>query len=102
MSSRHSVPSSMEGVIIHCGWDNPLMTFFGIVQWSDQVGDADPVLLWVGGNARECQTVDDLARQMRPYAMLSLELIGQLRVDRATDADRGPTHLQRRGWTNFR
>ncbi len=52
----------MSGVIVECGLDNPLMTFFGIAQKTEPVDDLEPMLLWVGASPRECLTADDLAR----------------------------------------
>jgi hypothetical protein len=102
MSSRRSIPARTPDLTVVVGWDNPLSTFFAQV---DRVQDADdpsePVLLWIGSQLGEVTQAEQLADPLAPYAELTPELIELLRADRATDADRGPSLLQRAARARF-
>lgn len=96
--SRHEIPARDQTLSVVAGWDNPLQTFFAQVarpERADDEDEDDPMLLWVGTEPREVITVEDLARHLAPFAELTAEAVEQLRADRAADADRGPTPLQR-------
>ncbi len=54
-------------------------------------------MLWLGGRHREVLCPEDMLGLLAPYADLTATHIEQLRADRAGDADRGPTALQRLG-----
>lgn len=96
MSSRRHIPGIRDDYEVVVGWDNPLMTFFARVEGrrgpSDRQGRE---LMWVGTNRSEILTVERLSEVLRPYATLSPAMLDELRRDRAKDADRGPTALQR-------
>lgn len=95
--SRHEIPAKHPGFTVAVGWDNPLTTFFAqVVDESADDGD-DPVVLWLGGSNREVLRPEDLVAPLAPYADLTAAHLDQLRADRAADADRGPTDLQRLG-----
>jgi hypothetical protein len=96
MSSRRSIPARTPDLTVVVGWDNPLSTFFAQVERiQDDGGPRDPVLLWIGGQTGEVAQAEQLAGPLAPYAELTSELIERLRADRAADADRGPSVLQR-------
>ena len=96
MSSRRSIPAHAPDLTVFVGWDNALATFFAQVE---RVQDADDpresVLLWIGSQPGEATRAEQLADPLTPYAELTPELVEQLRADRAADADRGPSVLQR-------
>ncbi len=93
MSSRHAIDPKQPGLTVVVGWDNPLMTFFAQVT-RNRVKNGAPVL-WIGGSPRECQDPQGLRAPLAPYAHLTDAQLAQLRADRAADADRGPSALQR-------
>ena len=95
--SRHDIPAKRPGLAVVVGRDNPMSTFFAQVEDEAAGEDDDPVVLWLGGRHREVLRPEDLAAPLAPYADLSAAHIEQLRSDRAGDADRGPTALQRLG-----
>lgn len=95
--SRHELPAKRPGFIVVVGWDNPMMTYFAQVEDETAGEDDDPVVLWLGGSHREVLRPEDLVAQLAPYADVTTEHLDQLRTDRAGDADRGPTALQRLG-----
>jgi len=96
MSSRRSIPARALDLTVVVGWDNPLATFFAQVERIQADDDPrDPILLWIGSQPGEVAQADQLADPLAPYAELTPELIEQLRADRAADADRGPSVLQR-------
>ena len=96
MSSRRSIPARAPGLTVVVGWDNPLSTFFAQVERIQNDDDPrDPILLWIGGESGEVAQAEELAGPLAPYAELTAELVEQLRADRAADADRGPSVLQR-------
>lgn len=95
MSSRRSIPALETDLSVVVGWDNPMTTFFAYVRReSAEEEDAAP-LLWIGTQAKACLRAEDLVAPLAPYATLTGELVAQLRADRAQDADRGPSTLQR-------
>jgi hypothetical protein len=84
------------------GWDNPLSTFFAQVERIQDADDPrDPILLWIGSLLGEVTRAEQLADPLAPYAELTPELIERLRADRAADADRGPSVLQRAARARF-
>jgi hypothetical protein len=96
MSSRRSIPARAPGLTVVVGWDNPLSTFFAQVERAQDDDDPrDPILLWIGGGFGEVAQAEHLAGPLAPYAELTSEIVEQLRADRAADADRGPSALQR-------
>lgn len=73
-----------------------MSTFFAqVTRIQDDEDDRDPVVLWLGGVSGEVRRAEDLVGPLRPFAELTTEHIAQLRADRAAQADRGPTELQR-------
>lgn len=96
MSSRRHVPGTRDDYEVLVGWDNPLITFFARVEGKRDPSDRQRrELMWVGTDRSEILTVERLSEVLRPYAMLSPAMLDDLRRDRAKDADRGPTALQR-------
>jgi hypothetical protein len=96
MSSRRSIPARAPDLTVVVGWDNPLSTFFAQVERVQDDNDPrDPILLWIGRGLGEVTQAEQLAGPLAPYAELTSELVKQLRADRAADADRGPSVLQR-------
>ena len=96
MSSRRSIPARTPDLTVVVGWDNPLLTFFVQVERiQDDDDPRDPILLWIGSELGEVAQAEQIAGPLAPYAVLTPDLIEQLRADRAADADRGPSILQR-------
>jgi len=96
MSSRRSIPARTPDLTVIVGWDNPLSTFFAQVERiQDDLDPRDPILLWIGSEFGEVAQAEQLAAPLAPYAELTSELVERLRADRAADADRGPSVLQR-------
>ena len=102
MSSRRSIPARAADLTVVVGWDNPLSTFFAQVERNQDDDDPrDPILLWIGSELGEVAQAEQLAGPLAPYAALTPGLIEQLRADRAADADRGPSILQRAAHAAF-
>jgi hypothetical protein len=96
MSSRRHIQPNLCGLTVVVGWDNPLSTFFAEVNRVQDKDDArDPVLLWIGTSEGEVPLAEELVTPLAPFAELTPEAVEQLRTDRAADANRPPTHLQR-------
>lgn len=96
MSSRRIIPARRPGLTVAVGWDNPLGTFFAQVDRIQADDDSrEPTLLWIGSGPGEILRAEDLTKPLAPYAALTAEHVQQLRADRAADADRAPTALQR-------
>jgi len=96
MSSRFSLPAHLAGIEVSVGWDNPLGTFFAQVLRIQELDDPrDPVILWIGTEPREIRTPEKLIPVLAPYAEVTEKDLIRLRSDQASDADRGPTALQR-------
>jgi hypothetical protein len=96
MSSCKSIPARTSHLTVVVGWDNPLTTFFAHVERVQDDNDPrDPILLWIGSELGEVAQAKRLADPLAPYAELTPPLVEQLRADRAADADRGPSVLQR-------
>jgi len=94
--SRREIPCRKPGFTVVVGWDNPMSTFFAqVTRIQDAEDDSDPVVLWLGGFSGEVRRAEDLVQPLRPFADLTAEHIAQLRANRAAQADRGPTALQR-------
>lgn len=91
MSSRRENIPCRPGFAVVVGWDNPLMTFFAQVRRTR----GDKLVLWIGTSTGEFLKAEDLVVPLAPYTDLDAPLLAQLRADRAADADRGPTQLQR-------
>jgi hypothetical protein len=83
--SRHTIPAKNPDHEIDVGWDQPMNTYFAQVLKNviDQEGDDDVVILWIGGDFDECQSVEALAHRLEPYATLDYEMARTLRMDRA-------------------
>ena len=93
---RREIPCRRPGFTIVVGWDNPMSTFFAqVTRIQDAEDDSDPVVLRLGGFSGEVARAEDLAEPLRPFAGLTAEHMAPLRADRAAQADRGPTELQR-------
>ena len=102
MSSRRSIPARTSHLTVVVGWDNPLTTFFAHVERIQDDDDRrDPILLWIGSEVGEVAQAEQLAGPLASYAELTSELVEQLRADRAADADRGPSVLQRTARSMF-
>lgn len=101
--SRHSLPGHSPGLTIVVGWDQPLTTFFAQVTREDAAGDDvnDPVVLWLGGSPNEIEQPEDMSGPLAPYAILTEDVIASLNADRAANAGRGPTALQREMLARF-
>ena len=96
MSSRRSIPARTPDLTVVVGWDNPLSTFFAqIERIQDDDDPRNPILPWIGSEVGEVAQAEELAGPLASYAELTSELVEQLRADRAADADRGPSDLQR-------
>jgi hypothetical protein len=90
------MPARKPGLTVVVGWDNPLGTFFAQVQrQQDDDEPRDPILLWIGTALGEIPRPADLVGPLAPYAELTDSHLAQLRAERAADADRGPSPLQR-------
>ena len=102
MSSRRSILAHAPDLTVVVGWDNPLSTFFAQVERNQDDDDPrDPILLWIGSELGEVAQAEQLAGPLAPYAVLTPDLIEQLRADRAADADCGPSILQRSAHAAF-
>ncbi len=96
MSSRNTIPPRQSGLTVVVGWDNPLRTFFAQVdRQQDDDDPRDPTLLWVGCAPGEILRAEALVQPLAPYAELTDAHLAKLRADRAADADRAPSPLQR-------
>jgi len=96
MSSRNTIPARRPGLTVVVGWDNPLGTFFAQVdRQQDDDDPRDPTLLWVGCIPGEILRTEDLVQPLAPYVELTEAHLATLRTDRAADADRAPSPLQR-------
>ena len=95
MSSRRSIPALETDLSVVVGWDNPMTTFFAYVRRESDEEEFLPPVLWLGTQAKAFLRAEDLVEPLAPYATLTDELVAQLRADRAHDADRGPSRLQR-------
>jgi len=96
MSTRRSILACTPDLTVVVGWDNPLSMFFAQVERiQDDDDPRDPILLWIGSQTGGVAQAEQLAGPLAPYAELTSELAEQLRADRAADADRGPSVLQR-------
>lgn len=93
--SRHDIPALQPGLTVTVGWDNPLQTFFAQVSRNNATDDEHSVLLWVGAERLAVLYPQDLIIPLAPYAILTDNMIDQLRADRAANLGRGPTALQR-------
>ena len=92
--SRHEISAKQPGTTVFVGWDRPLMTFFAQVFRADRDDDEGPEL-WIGGFYEECTIPEELRAPLAPFADLTDGDLSRLRDDRAADADRAPTDLQR-------
>ena len=102
MSSRRSIPARTPDLTVIVGWDNPLSTFFAQVERiQDDLDPRDPILLWIGSELGEVAQAEQLAGPLAPCAELTPEVVELLRADRAADADRGPSVLQRMARARF-
>lgn len=82
--SRHDVPSLRAGYCIVVGWDRPMRTYFAQVRRDDAEDDSEPNTVWLGGEFDEYP--DEPAAMAGPlagWAVLTPELLAQLRRDRA-------------------
>lgn len=96
MSSRNTILPRQSGLTVVVGWDNPFGTFFAQVDRAQDADDPrDPVLLWVGCAPGEILRAENLIAPLAPYAELTEAHLAKLRADRAADADRAPSPLQR-------
>jgi hypothetical protein len=96
VSSRNEICPRHHGVTIVVGWDNPLMTFFAqVLRVQNDDDGRDTVLLWLGTQYGEIARPEELVGPVSPYADLADTQLDQLRTDRAADADRAPSALQR-------
>lgn len=103
MSSRRSIPARAPNLTVAVGWDNPLATFFAQVERIQYDEDPrEPLVLWIGSEPGEITQAEQLVGPLAPYAELTAGLVDQLRADRAADADRGPSALQRTARSLFR
>lgn len=68
------------------GWDPPLGTFFGQVYKINEEGERveetekgeSGTILWVGTTPAEIRTVDELARKLKPHAVLPKAIYDEL------------------------
>ena len=93
--SRHTIPGLIPGLTVIVGWDNPLATFFAQVMRDNADEDEDALLLWLGTEPNEVLHAQDLIVPLTPYAVLTDDIIAQLRADRAARLDHAPSPLQR-------
>jgi hypothetical protein len=74
--SRHEIVARDPAHKIIVGWDPPLMTFFAQVmdRRAEEAGWDDKFLLWVGCSCQEIYEVEQLARKISKYAVLTPEI----------------------------
>jgi hypothetical protein len=91
-----------EGHTVVVGWDGPLETYF-VQVWKGKPESAANVhrgfpelgphpALWLGYERRQVQTVEELARHLKPHASLPPHIEQSLRQDLARAS--APTELQ--------
>lgn len=91
--SRYQLLSDVAGTKVFVGWDTPLQTFFAQVLGTPKAPGGDPsTVLWVGTNTGECLSIQDLARQISPWATLPPGIAANL--ERERDSASSPTPLQ--------
>lgn len=92
--SQYDIPiTTPAGVTCTVGWDNPLRTYFAQIKRAVVVGDADPVLFWIGSREGECPDLASLEQTLAPWATIPDAVRLQLATDRS--AATPPTRLQR-------
>ena len=81
--SRHRIPAADEPSLeIWVGWDPPLASFFAQVIDPARSEENNPVL-WVGADPkRQLLFTDDLQAALKPYAVLSQDMIRTLFDDK--------------------
>ena len=117
--SRHTIPALRPGHTCVVGYDHGLKTFFAQVTDEEverraceaaervaaagaaadaadiKLSDADSTVLWVGAaRPGEIPTVEELAAQLAPYALLTDEMIALLCEDRRKEESTPRTRLQ--------
>lgn len=96
--SRHTIPGHHPGLVITVGWDNPLRTYFAVVEQEplEAMPEDDPEpVLWVGATPGEITCLQVLALHLEPYATLTAAQRASLAADRAVETRRQPTPAQR-------
>lgn len=91
--SRYSLkplPERSDIFEVAVGWDAGLGTFFVMVFGGAETGHDPQALHWLGGQARQIVSIDELQAEVSPYAELPPELGRRLRNDQF-DGDAGPS-----------
>lgn len=82
--SRHEIPARNPTHKIIVGWDPPLQTFFMQVidRLSEEAGEDDKFVNWLGTDLREIYEVDQLRQRLQRYADLTPEMGATLYGDK--------------------
>ena len=82
--SRHQIRARDPNHKVIVGWDHPLLTYFAQVidRKKEDVGDDDKFVLWIGTSPHEIYEIDDLRREIRPYAYFPEDIAAKLYGDK--------------------
>lgn len=92
MSRYQLLPKPGKAVKVMVGWDPPMETYFATV---DNGLQGKGRLLWMGGEPKECQDLDQLRSAIAEWADIPAGIAENLARDRTTSHP--PTQLQRAG-----
>ena len=79
--SRYRINSSKYSIDV--GYDQPLRTFFAVVEDHDlaEAEDQDSVLLWVNNDYDEIRSIAELANLIAKYCSIPYEIMVKLEDD---------------------
>ncbi len=82
--SRYEIPAKDPAHKVIVGWDHPLLTFFVQVidRAKEAAGDDHKFVLWAGTAPREIYDEQQLADQVRKYAVLTADMRATLYGDK--------------------
>jgi hypothetical protein len=82
--SRHEIPARDPALKVIVGWDHPLLTYFVQVidRAKEDAGYDDKFVLWAGCSLREIYEIEQLARRVGRYAVLTPEMRARLYGDK--------------------
>lgn len=92
-----SLPENLEVVV---GWDEPLRTFFAIVEdfSREETDEQDTVLLWLGTTYDEIKDISELQRLLAPYATVPDDIVRQCQQDSGQPFNPSPLQRQVESW----
>lgn len=95
MSRRHIPTRHPDMHVAVVGWDPPLNTFFGIVEFLPPFddNDEDGIILWLGGDGTTIANPKDLAKGLELYAELDELTLLRLAADRWINDGMSPNNI---------